>query len=106
MIKGATKDVLKKSKKPVAAKAGPTDDDGLPLTVTLRARVKGKAVIRLLVHNSSYTAEDIAELLNRGNEAWEGGEGARYHRIKKNGRVIAEIEFADEDIQWERYQAE
>ena len=31
---------------------------------------------------------------------------ARYHRVKKNGRVIAEIEYADEDCQWERYQAD
>ena len=68
--------------------------------------MKGKVYLRLRVLDPHYTAEDIAELLNAGNESWEGGEAARSHRFKKNGRVIAEIEYADEDCQWERYQAD
>ena len=38
--------------------------------------------------------------------AWDTGDSARYHRIEKGGKVIAEIEYADEDTRWERYQAD
>ena len=108
MPRGAIKKaVLSKPKKPAAkAGRGVTAVDDLPVSVSLLARVKGRVYLRLRVLDPHYTAEDIADLLNAGNDSWEGVEAARYHRIKKHGRVIAEIEFADEDLQWERYQAD
>ena len=107
MPRGATKKpVPAKMKKPAPKPARAPVADELPISVSLLARVKGKVYLRLRVLDPHYTAEDVAKLLNAGNESWEGAEGARYHRVKKNGRVIAEIEFADEDFQWERYQAD
>jgi hypothetical protein len=108
MPRGAMKKAVLSKPKRAAAKSGrsATTVDDLPVSVSLLARMKGKVYLRLRVLDPHYTAGDIAALLNAGNESWEGGEGARYHRVKKHGRVIAEIEYADEDVQWERYQAD
>jgi hypothetical protein len=73
--------------------------------VELCARVKGEVLIRLKVFDSGYSAQKIARLLNSGNVSWDVGTGARYHRVEKNGKLIAEIELADEDTYWERYEA-
>src|SRR5438105_11506253 len=75
--------------------------DAPATTVELRARVRGEVFIRLRVLDPSYTAEKLAQMLNAGNASWEVGARARYHRIEKNGKVIAEIELADEDTRWE-----
>jgi len=77
-----------------------------PLTIALRAKVVGEVSIRLRVVDRNYTAEKIARLLNQGNASWDVGRSARYHQIEKNGKVIAEIECADEDTHWERYEAD
>jgi hypothetical protein len=73
--------------------------------IELNARVKGEVLIRLKVFDSGYSAQKIAKLLNSGNVSWDVGPGARYHRVEKNGKLIAEIELADEDTYWERYEA-
>jgi len=44
------------------------------------------------VFDSGYSAQKIAKLLNSGNVSWDVGTGARYHRVEKNGKLIAEIE--------------
>ena|SRR5438132_5084493 len=75
-----------------------------PTIVHLRAKVRGRVVIRLRVLDRRYTADKIVQLLNAGNALWDVGDPARYHRIKKDGKVIAEIEHADEDIQWGHYE--
>jgi len=77
-----------------------------PLTIALRARVRGEVAIRLTVIDSKYTAEKIARLLNQGNASWDVGRRARYYQIEKHGKVIAEIEYADEETYWDRYEAE
>jgi hypothetical protein len=76
------------------------------ITVELRARVRGDVFIRLRVLHPAYSAEKIAKLLNEGNAQWDVGDSARYHRIEKGGKFIAEIEYADEDTYWERYEVE
>jgi hypothetical protein len=48
----------------------------------------------------------LARLLNAGNALWDVGDLARYHQIGKGGKVIAQLEQADEDINWENYEAE
>jgi hypothetical protein len=104
----------KKKKSTRAAKAAPPNGNGSPrvaatepgTTVALRARVKGEVFLRLRVLHPAYTAEKIARLLNEGNGAWDAGASARYHCIEKAGKVIAEIEYADEDTRWERYRAD
>lgn len=104
--KKSSKEVKTQGKIQAAPKKGKIfalDEDGVPISVTLRARVKGDVLIRLRIVDKSYSAEDIAELLNKGNESWEGIQAARYHRVMKGARIIAEIEFADENIHWERY---
>ena len=77
-----------------------------PLTIASRARVRGEVAIRLTVIDPRYTAEKIARLLNQGNPSWDVGRRARCYQIEKNGRVIAEIEYADENTHWDRYEAE
>jgi hypothetical protein len=77
-----------------------------PVTVELRARVKGEVFIRLRVLDPRYSAARIVRMLNEGNTTWNVENAARYHRIQKNGKVIAEIEYADEDTYWEHYEAE
>jgi hypothetical protein len=78
----------------------------VPETVELRARVKGEVRIRLRVLDPHYTAEKLAKLLNAGNPTWDVGDLARYHRIEKGGKVVAELEFADDDVYWEHYRAD
>jgi hypothetical protein len=104
----------KKKNSTRAAEAAQPNGNGSPrvaspetvTTVALRARVKGEVFLRLRVLHPAYTAEKIAQLLNEGNGAWDAGDSARYHRIEKGGKVIAEIEYADEDTRWERYRAD
>jgi hypothetical protein len=78
--------------------------NGTPHTVDLRAQVSGAVTVRLRVLDPAYTAKRVARLLNAGNASWDVGDPARYHRIQVGGRVIAEIEFADEDTRWQRYE--
>jgi hypothetical protein len=86
-------------------KQGPAPD-AAPGTVELRAQVTGEVIIRLRLVDPSCTAKKLADLLNRGNAVWDVGDPARYHRIAKGGRVLAEIEDADEYIDWEQYRVE
>jgi hypothetical protein len=74
--------------------------------VELRARVKGEVFIRLRVLDPAYTAGKFAHPLNDGHASWDVGGSARYRRIEKNRKVIAEIEYAGEDNGWERHQAD
>src|SRR5208282_801016 len=56
--------------------------DERPLTIALRARVRGEVAIRLRVVDPKYTAEKLARLLNQGNAAWDVGRRARYYQIE------------------------
>ena len=80
--------------------------NGTPQTLDLRAKVRGEVLIRLRVLDPAYTAARIVKMLNAGNASWDVGQIARYYRIEKGGKVIAQIEYADEDTHWERYEAE
>ncbi|HLN30043.1 MAG TPA: hypothetical protein VK395_20035 [Gemmataceae bacterium] len=91
---------------PTASGSDSANTNEAPLTIGLRARVRGEVAIRLRVIDPRYTAEKIARLLNQGNPSWDVGRRARYYQIEKNGHVIAEIEYADEDTHWERYEVE
>lgn len=79
--------------------------NGTPATIELRAQLKGEVFIKLRILDATYTAEKIAKLLNAGNALWDVGDAARYHRIEHRGKLIAEIQYADEDMHWERYEA-
>jgi len=97
--------------RPVAAKsttraAHEPVANGTSQTIDLRAKVRGEVLIRLRVFDPAYTARKIVRLLNAGNASWDVGEVARYYRIERGGKVIAQIEYADEDTHWERYEAE
>jgi hypothetical protein len=108
--KGTSKQVSTDSaRKPAAAKqsangtSGSTSEEA-PVIVQLRAKVRGRVFIRLRVLDRRYTADKIVRLLNAGNALWDVGDPARYHRIQKDGKVIAEIEYADEDFEWCHYE--
>ena len=92
--------------KTVPPPAPPPPESEGPLMVELRAEVRGEVTIRLRVFDPVYTPKKLAKLLNRGNAMWDVGNGARYHHIEDGGKVVAEIEFADEDWHWENYQAD
>jgi hypothetical protein len=77
-----------------------------PQTVELRARITGEVLIRLRVLDPRCTPEMLARLLNAGNALWDVGDLARYHQIGKGGKIVAELEQADEDINWEHYQVD
>ena len=96
----------KKATTRVAVAVLPAPTPGVPETVELTARVTGEVRIRLRVHDAHYTAEKLAKLLNAGNPTWDVGDLARYHRIEKGGKVVAELEDADEEVNWEQYQAD
>jgi hypothetical protein len=104
--KTSTKNSAKKATTRSAVAVLPAPAPGVPETVELRARVTGEVRLRLRVLDARYTAEKIAKLLNAGNQTWDVGDLARYHRIEKGGKVVAELEYADEDVNWEHYRAD
>jgi hypothetical protein len=105
--KATSKDSTRKSaaaKPSVNGTSRATISEETSTVVHLRAKVRGQVLIRLRVLDRRYTADKIVRLLNAGNALWDVGDPARYHRIQKDGKVIAEIEYADEDIEWCRYE--
>src|SRR4051794_5765061 len=77
-----------------------------PEVVELYAQVRGEVRIRMKLLDPNYTAEKLAKLLNAGNALWDVGDPARYHRVEKGGKLIAELEYVDEDTHWEQYRAD
>ena len=102
----ASRNSTKKAATRAAVAVLPDGAPEVPETVELLARVTGEVRIRLRVLDAHYTAEKLAKLLNAGNPMWDVGDLARYHRIAKGGKVVAELEFADEDVNWEHYRAD
>ena len=102
----ASKNGTKKATTGGAVAVLPAAAPAVPETVELRARITGEVRLRLRVLDGHYTAEKLAKLLNAGNSTWDVGDLARYHRIVKGGKVVAELEFADEDFNWVHYRAD
>lgn len=102
----ASRTSAKKATTRAAVAVLPAGAPAVPETVELRARITGEVRIRLRILDAHYTAEKLAKLLNAGNPMWDVGDLARYHRIVKGGKVVAELEFADEDFNWEHYRAD